>query len=280
MTMSTQTDRAVKKAEAYYDSSDADEFYFRIWGGEDIHIGLYDDGTAIQEASRRAVERMADHLGELNTSAKVLDLGAGYGGAGRYLAKRFGCHVTCLNLSETQNKRNREISAEAGLTDKVDVVYGNFESLPQQDQSFDVVWSQDALLHSGKREQVLREIARVLKPGAQLIFTDPMQAYDCPNGVLGPVLDRIHLESLGSFAFYRNELANLGFEQLACEDLTPQLGRHYARVREELEGRYDEMVKAASKAYVDRMIAGLTHWVEAENRGYLAWGILHFKKRG
>ena len=27
----------------YYDSSDADQFYELVWGGEDIHIGLYSD---------------------------------------------------------------------------------------------------------------------------------------------------------------------------------------------------------------------------------------------
>ena len=29
-------------AATYYDSSDADRFYAEIWGGEDIHIGLYE----------------------------------------------------------------------------------------------------------------------------------------------------------------------------------------------------------------------------------------------
>lgn len=33
---------AVAQAEAYYDSPDADSFYFTIWGGEDIHIGMYE----------------------------------------------------------------------------------------------------------------------------------------------------------------------------------------------------------------------------------------------
>jgi ubiquinone/menaquinone biosynthesis C-methylase UbiE len=45
----------------------------------------------------------------------------------------------------------------------------------------------------------MTEVDRVLKPGGELVFTDPMQADDCPDGVLQPVLDRIHLESLGSF---------------------------------------------------------------------------------
>ncbi|MCP5497196.1 MAG: SAM-dependent methyltransferase, partial [Leptospiraceae bacterium] len=30
-------------AKDYYNSSEADQFYYNIWGGEDIHIGLYDN---------------------------------------------------------------------------------------------------------------------------------------------------------------------------------------------------------------------------------------------
>src|SRR5690606_40847312 len=95
---------AVEVAERYYDSSDADQFYAEIWGGEDIHIGLYEppgDGS-VREASRKTVERIAAELGELGPDARVLDLGSGYGGTARSLARRFGCRVTCLNLSSTQ----------------------------------------------------------------------------------------------------------------------------------------------------------------------------------
>src|SRR5690606_14939690 len=100
----------VDTTERYYDSQDADEFYFHIWGGEDIHVGIYETPTQpVREASRHTVEAMAAELGELGAAQRVLDVGAGYGGAGRYLAQRFGCHVTCLNLSETQNRRNREL---------------------------------------------------------------------------------------------------------------------------------------------------------------------------
>lgn len=268
----------VDTTERYYDSQDADEFYFHIWGGEDIHVGIYESPTQpVREASRHTVEAMAAELGELGADQRVLDVGAGYGGAGRYLAQRFGCHVTCLNLSETQNRRNRELTQQAGLSDRVRVVHGDFERLPFDDSSFDVVWSQDAILHSGRREKVLDEIARVLGPKGDLIFTDPMQADDCPAGVLGPVLARIHLETLGSFAFYRGQLQRRGFQEVRVLDLSKQLERHYTRVRQELSARYDEMVTRASQPYVDRMLSGLDNWVQAAGRGHLAWGILHFR---
>lgn len=176
---------AVERAEAYYDSSEADAFYQTIWGGQDIHIGLYrDEEEPIADASRRTVETMANRLANVDATTRVLDLGAGYGGSGRYLADRFGCQVTCLNLSETQNALNRELTEKAGLADRVSVVYGDFENIPEPDDSYDIVWSQDAILHSGNRTRVLDEIRRVLVGGGQFIFTDPMQSDDCPDGVL------------------------------------------------------------------------------------------------
>jgi sarcosine/dimethylglycine N-methyltransferase len=164
----------------------------------------------------------------LGPDSRVLDVGSGYGGAARYLANTSGCRVTALNLSEKENERNREMNRALSLDQAIDVVDGSFESVPAADASFDLVWSQDAILHSGVRDQVIGEIARVLRPGGELIFTDPMQADACPEGVL-------------------------------------QL------VRDELAGK-------VSDAYIRRMLAGLGHWVDAGERGYLSWGILHFGK--
>ncbi len=266
-------------AREYYNSKDADEFYFSIWGGEDIHVGLYEGpDDPIFSASRRTVERMLDKLPPLTPNHRVLDLGAGYGGAARFLVNRTGCHVTCLNLSEVQNERNREANRAAGIADRIDVIDGTFEDIPCPNEDFHVVWSEDAILHAGDRVQVLSEVQRVLKKGGHFILTDPMQSDDCPPGVLQAVYDRIHLDSLASFKFYREATAKLGMTEVEMDDLSSYLPEHYGRVKAELESRYDEVVSLASKTYVDRMLQGLQHWIDAGKTGYLAWGILHFQK--
>lgn len=271
-------DAVAAVAEAYYDSDDADNFYFNIWGGEDIHIGLYEETTDIAAASQRTVAHMADLIGDLNADTRILDMGAGYGGAARYLARNFGSRVVCLNLSEAQNETNRRLTRENELGDLIRVVHGSFEQVPEPDKSFDVVWSQDAILHSGDRARVLSEAWRVLVPGGVLIFTDPMQADDCPEGVLQSVYDRIHLRNLGSFAWYHEAAEAQGFQIDTLENSTHNLRNHYARVRDELQTRYDEMKQVASAEYLDRMIGGLGDWVDAADKGYLAWGILAFHK--
>jgi len=269
----------VETAREYYNSDDADNFYYQVWGGEDIHIGLYEQpGEAIADASRRTVARMAEQVPWLSADSRVLDVGAGYGGAARYLAETFGCHVTALNLSEKENQRDRQMNREQGLDQLIEVVDASFEAIPAADVSFDLVWSQDAILHSGQRERVVSEVARVLRPDGEFIFTDPMQADDCPDGVLQPVLDRIHLDSLGSIGFYREAAARHGLVEVGVTELTENLVAHYSRVREELERSQGELNDRISDAYLDRMHNGLGHWIEAGAKGYLRWGILHFRK--
>ncbi|MES9815855.1 MAG: methyltransferase domain-containing protein [Candidatus Thiodiazotropha sp.] len=270
----------VKTAQEYYNSDDADNFYYHVWGGEDIHIGIYEKPDEdIARASQRTVDAMASkYQTSLDVNTHIIDIGAGYGGSARWLAKKHRCPVTCLNLSEAQNARNRAMSAEQSLDGRIVVIDGSFEDIPATNKFFDLAWSQDAILHSGQRERVLEEVDRVLKPGGEFIFTDPMQADNCPDGVLQPVLDRIHLESLGSFAFYREQAQRLGWEEIGIYDLTPQLITHYTRVREELTRQHNRLADKVSDKYMFNMLQGLEHWINAGEKGYLAWGILHFRK--
>ena len=56
--MHTAYSDVVNTACEYYNSDDADRFYTTIWGGEDIHIGIYASETeSIFAASRGTVER-------------------------------------------------------------------------------------------------------------------------------------------------------------------------------------------------------------------------------
>ncbi len=48
-------------------------------------------------------------------------------------------------------------------------------------------------------------------------------------------------------------------------------------MREELLARREDL--KASAAFVDRMAAGLQHWVDGADKGLLAWGIMQFRKR-
>lgn len=279
MTTAATYSEPVETARRYYNSDDADRFYAEVWGGEDIHVGIYQRADEpIADASRRTVERMRARLPALTPETRVLDLGSGYGGAARHLAAETGCRVVGLNLSEVENRRARELNAAAGLDSLIDIVDGSFESVPLADRSFDVVWSQDAILHSGDRPAVFAEVARLLVDGGRFVFTDPMAADDCPDGVLDPILARIHLSSLGSPAAYRQMAAGVDLVEVSFDEQTDNLVAHYRRVLEETRRRAAELVGAISADYLDNMKRGLEHWIAGGERGFLCWGVFDFRR--
>lgn len=281
--MSTSVDHA----KAYYDSSSADKFYFSIWGGNDIHIGIYASPTEpIAQASQRTVSRMAQKVSTISNishNTRILDLGSGFGGSARWLAKEYGCKVTCLNISEVQNVRNRTITEKEGLAGLIEVIEGNFEELPFEEGTFDVVWSQDSFLHSSDRGKVISEISRVLVPrNGVVVFTDPMASANASDSDerLVEIKQRLQIDTFGSRAFYREGFGGEGFEEVGFEGLGGMLVRHYGRVLEELRGRREELIRGGemSEGYVEGVERGLRAWVKGGEEGMLDWGIHLFRR--
>ncbi len=268
---------AVETARTYYNSADADNFYAAVWGGEDIHVGLYHSpGDSIETASRRTVAHMGQ-LAQIGPTDRVADFGAGYGGAARSLARAYGCRVDCLNLSERQNERNRRLNAEAGLDHLIRVFDGSYEAAPLPSRSYTVVWSQDAFLHSGARERALAEAARILGAGGRLILTDPMQRDQGPDGDLGPVLERLKLTSMASPAFYCDAGQRAGFHSFQFEDRTEHLILHYQAVLSVLAREASNLEAQCDPQYLQNMKSGLAHWINAGRAGLLTWGIIRMQ---
>lgn len=181
-------------------------------------------------------------------------------------------------MSEVQNKRNRELNQKEHISLAINVIDGNFESIPMPDGSVDLVWSQDAILHSGDREKVFQEVHRVLAKGGQFIFTDPMKSAACSPDVLQPILNLIHLDSLGLIEYYRKMAAKIGFKEVGVENLSANLTAHYGRVLQELTTQHHTLIRVCTEDYLATMKVGLQHWVEAGKSGHLSWGILHFQR--
>ncbi|MER5942616.1 methyltransferase domain-containing protein [Streptomyces sp. NPDC001928] len=267
---------------SYYESSDVDGFYDAVWGGEDIHTGIYaHDTEPVAAASRRTVERLADRLADtLGPDRAVLDLGSGYGGTARYLAERFGCRVVALNLSAAQNDRHRAANAKRGLDGLIEVVTGSFHEVPYADDHFDAVCSLEAFCHSGDRSRVLGEAARVLKPGGALAFTDIMADEDTPPEALHQVISRLGVDALATPSFYLRQLADLGLSPADFDDQSAQLATQYVRLTAETRAHEAELRATISPAYVDGLLANLPLWVDATRAGLLRWGIFSARHNG
>lgn len=77
----------------------------------------------------------------------VLDIGIGTGGPAILLAGEFGANVIGLDVEDGVLERARALVEETGLADRIRLEKVDPGPLPFPDDSFDVVFSKDSLVH-------------------------------------------------------------------------------------------------------------------------------------
>src|SRR5256885_10215629 len=136
----------------------------RIFSG----IGAtYDRAGAVlsfgQDARWR--ERLVSLL-DAGSEDVVLDVATGTGLVARAIAERYGCHVVGLDRSADM------LSAAAARDGHIPLVRARAEALPFPDGSFDHLTFTYLLRYVDDPPAVLRELARVVKPGGRIVALD------------------------------------------------------------------------------------------------------------
>jgi ubiquinone/menaquinone biosynthesis C-methylase UbiE len=118
----------------------------------------------------REAERIIELL-EVRPGLKLLDVGAGSGWPGLYLAHRTGCDVVLVDLPLTALRTALERATADRMTERCDIVVADGAALPFKDASFDAVSHSDVLCCTPDKLAVLRGCRRVARPGARTVFT-------------------------------------------------------------------------------------------------------------
>lgn len=176
---------------------------------------------------RQATQELARQI-RIDETMQVLDVGSGLGGASRYLALEFGCSVTGLDLTEEYCRVATMLARRLGLDTLVSYRHGNALSMPFEDASFDLLWTQHAAMNIPDKAGLYREMWRVLKPGGVLAL------YDILAGAGGAVHFPVPWAREPSISFLipprqlRDTLEGIGFEVLSWRDTTEE-GRSWFR---------------------------------------------------
>ena len=114
-----------------------------------------------------ATEDLANRL-RISATDHVLDVGSGIGGPARYMARRFGCRVSGIDLTAEFCDVARHLASRLGLAERVSFEQGDALAMPFTDATFDGAFSMNVSMNIADKRALYREIHRVLKPGARL----------------------------------------------------------------------------------------------------------------
>jgi arsenite methyltransferase len=171
-------------------------------------------------------------VAELREGERVLDLGSGGGIDVILSARRVGPTGRAFGLDMTDEMLDlaSKNAAEAGVTN-VEFIRGTIESVPLPSASIDVVISNCVINLAADKAAVLREIARVLRPGGRVGVSDVVA-----DDRLSPAERAERGSFVGciagalSFSEYRSGLAAVGLVDVEISPTHPVADGLYAAI--------------------------------------------------
>jgi len=179
----------------------------------------------------------------LSSNDHVLEVASGSGGPALYLAKKFKCQISGIDINEEGIKTANQQALDAEITGTNFQLVNVDQGLPFEDESFDAVMCMDSMNHFRDRPGYLREWRRVLKPGKRALFTDPVV-------LTGPVSNEelASRSNIGFFLFVPLEVTvrmikEAGFHLIRCEDVTENIEKISGRWHASRQRHRDELIK-------------------------------------
>ncbi|NBQ86023.1 MAG: methyltransferase domain-containing protein [Betaproteobacteria bacterium] len=205
----------------------------------------------------------------------VLDVCSGMGGPARYLAWKRGCRVTGLDLTASRVQGATELTAAAGLSQQVRFVQGNALQMPLPDAAFTLAIAQEAFAHIPDKPQLMRECARVLRPGGRLVFSDILRRTALPDDDARRLYEGMRFSEIASADDYRRWLADAGLRVVRVLDLSDE----WTRILRERHAMYRSLeaqtVARLGVEHFERYDRAYAHFVGLYQTGVLGGALIH-----
>jgi len=170
---------------------------------DEFHIG-----------GRKASEDFLDQLG-LTAEKRVLDVGCGLAGAARFVASRYGCRVTGIDLTREYVETGDALCKWVGLDQHIFLYQGSALAMPFADSSFDGAYMIHVGMNIGDKEKLALEVARMLRPGALFGIYDVMRTGPGELAYPVPWATTSDLSAVAEPVGYRKALQTAGFLVIA-----------------------------------------------------------------
>ncbi len=193
-----------------------------IAAGKDLSDIQAEDLSALEDfhtLGRIATGQLAELAG-IGNHVEVLDAGSGIGGTARFLADKYSCRVTAIDLTEEYCETSRWLNRLVRLDDRISVHQGDVTDLPFDAASFDVVTSQHVQMNVADKSGLYDEARRVLRPRGRLAIWDIVAGTAGELDFPLPWADRPELSYLVSAELLRATIESAGFSVTHWTDMT------------------------------------------------------------
>jgi len=224
-----------------------------------------------------AVDRLMAQAGVV-ADDRVLDLCCGLGGPARYIAWKTGCQVTGLDLTASRIEGATQLTAAAGLAERVRFRQGNALALPFAEASFTLAISQEAFAHVPDKPTLVAGISRVLRPGGRLVFSDILSREPLAADDARRLFDGMRFSEIATAADYRLWLHGAGMTVVQVTDL----GEEWTRILVDRHAMYRSLraqtVARLGQAHFDRYDRAYDHFVGLYRTGVLGGALFHAQR--
>ena len=196
--------------------------------------------------------------GEDISGKNVIDIGCGIGGIDVLLVREHGAaSVTGVDIEQPVLDRATVRAQAEDLSDRLTYLLVAPGPLPFDPESFDVVFSKDAMIHISDKEALFADVHRILRPGGLFIASDWMRSDDNPPT---PEMEYyLEVEGLNfgmaSPERYAKALEKVGFAGIKLRDRNAWYSDLSRNEYEQMKGPlYPEMVEMLGRENADRYV--------------------------
>lgn len=254
----------------YYANKNISEFYNKIWGGENIHIGMYNNlnenikvtPEMIKQASNNKIDFMLTYINKFiknkNSKIKLADFGSGFGGTARYIHDKFvnediKFEIDCYELS----KENCDIFLQKNKNyTNINIYNTSFLETGKPDNYYDIIISEDAFIHINNKDEIFQETSRVLNINGMFIFSDIILTEKNTHIDINEVYKRININSIGSNKIYLNLGNKYNLEYKEGIEYQSNMLKHYENIKYLSNGMLENTEDK------NRIISGVDSWIK------------------